>query len=138
MVIYVSDVTTRQKSGLAEKLWFTVENNEFKVTTNFGSEIKADFNVVPLNDTTTHVVITFDGDSIYTYYNNVKQTKISAVGSGWGWDAGSKLIIGADEYGGDAFANDAIIRLVRIYNRALTTDEIEDNYNSASVQGKLP
>ena len=81
-----------------------------------------------------HVVVTYDGTNVpKIYLNGVQQSRIGTT---------AKIFSGTNQVaiGWDAQELNAgtIYRLIRVYERELSLEEIQGNYASTSVTGKLP
>lgn len=84
---------------------------------------------VPTTNTWYHCIGTYDGSNVIQYVNGVQDTTLSYSGTptsggvvriGRRWDA---FLVSANLFPGD-------IPLVKIYNRALSLDEVKTNYNA--------
>ena len=79
----------------------------------------------------THVAVTYDGFNIRLFKNGVNEATVSASGSLSLATNGNPLYIGQNTYWGDeCFVG--IIDEVRIFNRALTEEEILEHYNAGT------
>jgi hypothetical protein len=76
-----------------------------------------------------------DGDAT-CYIDADAETPISISGKSGNLDSSSPLIIGADAPLGDTLFSTDIIDDVRIYNRALSSDEVEQNYKAGKSKHK--
>ena len=81
-------------------------------------------------NTWTHIVATYDGTNRRIYFNGVEVISDTPSGS-IGTSAGS-LFIG--NYGSGGFSFNGTIDEVRIYNRALSADEIKQRYLSTRAR----
>ena len=83
-------------------------------------------------NTWTHIVASYDGTNRRIYFNGVEVKSDTPSGS-IGTSTGS-LFIG--NYGGGGFSFDGKIDEVRIYNRALSAEEILDHYKRGALRLK--
>lgn len=125
---------------LTSKLNFSLGTND-PLTTS----IKAGFFNGQWRNTTTgtavstgtwyHFVGTYDGTTVRLYANNSSVGTLNYVGSADGGGLGYRVARRWDSASNDAgnFISGAI-PLLRVYNRALTTDEITTNYNSEKAR----
>jgi hypothetical protein len=92
----------------------------------------------PLYQAMKHVILTYDGYNLTEMYiDGVKQTKINR--SSLGRADADAIQLGSYNTGeAQSVASGTKIRLIRFYAKALTQEEVTGNYNSTSVQGKLP
>jgi hypothetical protein len=67
------------------------------------------------------------------YIDADAETPIDISGKSGNLDSSSPLIIGADAPNGDDFFSTDIIDDVRIYNRALSSDEIKQNFKAGLI-----
>ncbi len=92
------------------------------------------FSSVGLGDL-IHVVFTSDGTTTKMYINGVSKTTTGDTGV---QPDIVETAFGGRTSGGSAVpANGTIYRLVRVYDDVLTPDEVLQNYNSVSTQGKF-
>jgi len=102
------------------KIWYYLKNNQGDtVTATVSSPI------IPLNDW-THVVLTYSGSTIKVYANGV-----SVHSNSWSGEIASpstNLYIGT--YSGTSEFFDGLIDEVKIYDKALSTQEIQEIYCS--------
>lgn len=88
-------------------------------------------NVVPVTDVWQHLVFTRDDDSIKLYLNGQKLGATSVGGKSAGWSGTHHAVIGArpNYY---LFFRGALDE-ARVYNRALSSTEVSDLYNTQST-----
>ena len=83
------------------------------------------------SNTWLHLAIVCDRSANATcYVNKAAQTPVNISSKGGNIDSTSNLIIGADAPDGLSLFSTDIISDVRLYDRALTSDEVENNYNA--------
>ena len=95
----------------------------------------------PLSTRGTHIVHTYDGSVERLYINGALQSaKVARTGAYSGWYTNHLLSIGNESTNNRPFAG--TVELVAIYNRALISSEIKQNYNagtgSSGVQDTTP
>ena len=94
-------------------------NSEFILTSSLSS------------NTWLHLAIVCDRSANATcYVNKAAQTPVNISSKGGNIDSTSSLFIGADAPDGLQYYSTDIISDVRLYDRALTSDEVENNYNA--------
>jgi hypothetical protein len=98
----------------------------FGVRTSGGSTLSATTWVVPILNTWVHVVGTYDGSTVKLYVNGV--LRASQPGSGVLNKNNYRWMIGRDPIPGQARYFNGLIDEVRIYNRALSEEEIRAHY----------
>ncbi|MCS5551400.1 MAG: LamG domain-containing protein [Gammaproteobacteria bacterium] len=76
------------------------------------------------------------GGDATCFINGVAKTPISIAGKSGSLSSSSSLFIGTDAPSGDTYYSTDLIDGVRIYNRALSSDEIEQNYNATKSAHK--
>ncbi len=85
----------------------------------------------PLNQY-LHVLVTYSSGTIAMYYNGVSQT-LSGTSTGYNITGTGTLFI-AQFYGAGSYYFNGRIPSFKIYNRALSTAEIAQNYNSIKTR----
>jgi hypothetical protein len=85
----------------------------------------------PLSTRSTHIVHTYDGGIERLYINGALQSaKVASTGAYSGWYTNHLLSIGNESTNNRPFAG--TVELVAIYNRALISSEIQQNYNAGT------
>lgn len=93
---------------------------------------------VPKPNTWYHVVGVYDGAKMNLYVNGVVDNSIDYAGGNLTGDASNPTIIGAS-YSGSYFNNwNGEIDDVRVYNRALSANEVQQLYNLGKALTKPP
>ena len=83
------------------------------------------------SNTWLHLAIVCDRSANATcYINKAAQTPVPISSKGGNIDSTSSLFIGADAPDGLSYYSTDIISDVRLYDRVLTSDEVENNYNA--------
>ena len=115
----------RGDMGTIVNVAFTLEDGQQQITT-------FDISLIPLN-VYTHILATYDDNYIKIYINSVL-VKSAAVYNPDNLKIanGRNLLIGSYDYGTRAF--NGIIPMVRIYNRALSPEEVLQNYEWSKVE----
>jgi hypothetical protein len=80
-----------------------------------------------------HLVMTWDGVNVKMYVNG--EIDATIANSGYPQDNNSSLIIGADSFIRDYWSFRGKIDAPKIYNRALSTEEIKDEFESGFARG---
>lgn len=136
--IYQGIITHRSFSGESFALYVNPHSKEIEFITNGTSNARLNIlNIDELWDGNWHhLVVTYNGAEKVIYLDNVALIKEDAFGkieSGWKYN----LYIGAgSENGFTSHLFDGLIDEVRIYNYALTPDEIGELYHTVNKEIK--
>jgi len=139
-IIKIVDTTNNQyvmagfRDASANIIAASISNNYFTVIGYDGASTGSRYYSTPLYNTLKHIIVTYDGDTTKVYINGSLVTAFDLQAVEQFSDA-AEIRLGG--YGSLLSAN-SIVRLFRIYKKELTASEVTTNYNSTSVQGKLP
>ncbi|MDX1449685.1 MAG: LamG domain-containing protein, partial [Acidimicrobiia bacterium] len=90
-----------------------------------------------LGTTLIHLVVTFDGATEAIWVDSIQHPDSQSVAGNFsGWNAANPMAIASEVTGSREWLGD--IRLVAIYDRALTPGEILQNFNAGADVGPLP
>ena len=105
----------------------TDQNNNDFYDKNSGFDLTSSLN----SNTWLHLAIVCDRSANATcYVNKAAQTPVSISSKNGNINSTSNLIVGADAPDGLSLVSTDIISDVRLYDRVLTSDEVENNYNA--------
>jgi len=132
IVSYSGSETTRNTTlGQAGMSW-TASTRSDKTTANGNKTlVKTDAKMFPVQAALQHVVLTYTptaGQKVYVNGADTGATDTSPGGSLASWDNTFALVLGAEANGKDQWLG--VIKFVAIHNRALTADQIKQNYNA--------
>jgi len=136
IVNYAIPLTLRTDSAQNWRTYYAVGNNSVWFGRRGGWIIlKASLSSTPMN-TWHHIVVTYNGsDSTvagnFKFYDNGSSTAIED-GGGFASDTGNSRIGGFT--GGDQWWWNGLIDEVRVYNRALSADEIKNLFNLGNAK----
>jgi hypothetical protein len=126
-----SDTTRNTTLGQAAMSW-TASTRSDKSTPNGNKTLlTTDAAKFPVQAALQHVVMTYDpvnGQKVYVNGVDTGAKDTVAGGSLASWDNTFALVMGAEANGKDQWLG--VIRFVAIHNRALTADQITQNYNA--------
>jgi len=126
-----SDTTRNTTLGQAAMSW-TASTRSDKTTTNGNKALlTTDATKFPVQAALQHVVMTYDpvnGQKVYVNGADTGAKDTVAGGSLASWDNTFALVLGAEANGKDQWLG--VIRFVAIHSRALTADQIMQNYNA--------
>jgi 5-hydroxyisourate hydrolase-like protein (transthyretin family) len=127
---YTNTIMSKRKDTSNYHGFFLVSNDGVtgKPAVHWTNSGGTSFSIHAIDSSTTnweHYVITFNNGVLYFYRNGVYQGTTTISGS---TDSNLKLIFGAQRPTGD-FGNN-LVDEVGIWNRSLTSDEVEDLYNA--------
>lgn len=126
-----SDTTRNTTLGQAAMSW-TASTRSDKTTPNGNKKLlTTDATKFPVQAALQHVVMTYDpvnGQKVYVNGVDTGATDTVAGGSLASWDNTFALVLGAEANGKDQWLG--VIRFVAIHSRALTADQIMQNYNA--------
>ena len=95
------------------------------------------FAELPLSTGLTHLMVTHAADGTVSFYlNGVAQGSSVVAGDFSGWDASAKLVFANDAMGDHPWLGE--YHLAAIYQRALTLDEVDQNYAAGPVGDGSP
>lgn len=133
IVSYSGSETTRNTTLGQSAMSFTATTRSDKTTANGNKTVDTtDDKKVPVQAALEHVVMTYspqDGNKIYVN-GALADFKAAAQAGGAiaNWDNTFALVLGAETNGKDQWLG--VIRFVAIQNRALTLDQIKQNYTA--------
>jgi cytochrome c553 len=126
-----SDTTRNTTLGQAGMQWSAATRSD-KTTPNGGkTPTLTDAVKFPVQAALQHVVLTYDpvaGQKIYVNGVDTQTVDAAAGGSLANWDNTFALVLGAETTGKEQWTG--VIRFVAIHNRALTQDQVAQNYNA--------
>jgi len=132
IVSYSGSETTRNATLGQSALSWTASTRSDKTTANGNKTPDAtDSKQFPVQAALQHVVMTYspqDGQKIYVNGVDTALKSSFTNGSLASWDNTFALILGAEANGKDQWLG--VIRFVAIHNRALTKDQVLQNYNA--------
>jgi hypothetical protein len=126
-----SDTTRNTTLGQAAMTW-TASTRSDKTTANGNKTLLiTDATKFPVQAALQHVVMTYDpvnGQKVYVNGVDTGAKDTVAGGSLASWDNTFALVLGAEANGKDQWLG--VIRFVAIHSRALTPDQVMQNYNA--------
>lgn len=129
----IGGFTNTGVKGLTLKL----EDDRLTANANNGTGYSMDVYSTPVFQTMSHIVVTWSGGAVKPkiYINGVlaPEKGSSYLGAQLNHDI---VALGGDD--ANYVVNGTIFRLFRLYELELTAQQVQDNYNSTSVQSKLP
>jgi cytochrome c553 len=133
IVSYSGSETTRNTTLGQAALTWTASTRSDKTTANGNKTVDAtDMKAFPVQAALQHVVMTYspqDGQKIYVNGVDTMLKNNSPGGSLANWDNTFALIVGSEaKAGADQWLG--VVRFVAIHNRALTKDQVLQNYNA--------
>jgi len=114
-----------------------VGTGNFLVRGYDGADTFAQFSASSLQGNLTHIIVTFDGDTVKAYFNGVLQTQYGSAAAGVASDL-SRVNLGCYYSGTAGLKAGSIVKAFAFYNKELSQAEATENYNYFDQEGYFP